>query len=59
MRESRQTRALGNLLNLSCFRYWLCAATGPTIKIWDLESKNMVEELRPEVRQPKFNGGFK
>merc|ERR1711955_161285 len=23
--------------------------TGPTIKIWDLESKNMVEELRPEV----------
>ena len=49
MRESGQTRALGNLLNLSCFRYWLCAATGPTIKIWDLESKNMVEELRPEV----------
>ena len=32
------------------FRYWLCAATGPTIKIWDLESKNMVEELRPEVK---------
>ena len=31
-------------------RYWLCAATGPTIKIWDLESKNMVEELRPEVK---------
>ncbi len=32
-----------------CIRYWLCAATGPTIKIWDLESKNMVEELKPEV----------
>ena len=31
------------------FRYWLCAATGPSIKVWDLESKNMVEELRPEV----------
>ena len=30
-------------------RYWLCAATGPSIKVWDLESKNMVEELRPEV----------
>ena len=30
-------------------RYWLCAATGPVIKIWDLESKNMVEELKPEV----------
>lgn len=30
-------------------RYWLCAAFGPSIKIWDLESKEMVEELRPEV----------
>ena len=31
-------------------RYLLCAASSsPTIKIWDLESKNMVEELRPEV----------
>merc|ERR1712012_713050 len=36
-------------INALCFspnRYWLCAATGPSIKIWDLESKNMVEELR-------------
>merc|ERR1712223_1201994 len=38
-----------NALAFSPNRYWLCAATGPTIKIWDLESKNMVEELRPEV----------
>merc|ERR1712243_228185 len=38
-----------NSLTFSPNRYWLCAATGPTIKIWDLESKNMVEELRPEV----------
>merc|ERR1712130_74269 len=38
-----------NALTFSPNRYWLCAATGPTIKIWDLESKNMVEELRPEV----------
>jgi len=39
-------------INSLCFspnRYWLCAATGPTIKIWDLESKNMVEELRPDL----------
>ena len=36
-----------NFLNLSTCR--LCAATGPSIKIWDLESKNMVEELKPEV----------
>merc|ERR1712080_367817 len=28
-----------NALTFSPNRYWLCAATGPTIKIWDLESK--------------------
>merc|ERR1712123_438417 len=38
-----------NALTFSPNRYWLCAATGPSIKVWDLESKNMVEELRPEV----------
>jgi len=27
-------------------RYWLVASTSTTIKIWDLESKNMVDELR-------------
>ena len=41
-----------NSLVFSPNRYWLCAATGPSIKIWDLESKNMVEELRPEVAGP-------
>jgi len=29
-------------------RYWLCAATSQSIKIWDLESKNMVDELKIE-----------
>eukprot|EP00520_Triparma_pacifica_P019001 CAMPEP_0118662958 /NCGR_PEP_ID=MMETSP0785-20121206/17125_1 /TAXON_ID=91992 /ORGANISM="Bolidomonas pacifica, Strain CCMP 1866" /LENGTH=314 /DNA_ID=CAMNT_0006556569 /DNA_START=22 /DNA_END=966 /DNA_ORIENTATION=+ len=29
-------------------RYWLCAATTNGIKIWDLESKVVVDELRPE-----------
>ena len=29
-------------------RYWLCAATSLSIKIWDLESKGMVDELRIE-----------
>ena len=27
----------GSIINAMCFspnRYWLCAATGPTIKIW-------------------------
>jgi len=30
-------------------RYWLVAATSSCIKIWDLESKGMVDELRPDV----------
>merc|ERR1712000_393791 len=30
-----------NALTFSPNRYWLCAATGPSIKVWDLESKNM------------------
>jgi len=38
-----------NSLVFSPNRYWLCAATGPSIKVWDLESKNEVESLRPEV----------
>jgi guanine nucleotide-binding protein subunit beta-2-like 1 protein len=29
-------------------RYWLCAATQSSIKIWDLESKSVVDDLRPE-----------
>merc|ERR1712083_742936 len=29
-------------------RYWLCAATQSCIKIWDLESKSVVEDLKPE-----------
>jgi guanine nucleotide-binding protein subunit beta-2-like 1 protein len=38
-------------INSLCFspnRYWLCAATDSGIKIWDLETKNVVDELRPE-----------
>ncbi|KAK9889668.1 hypothetical protein WA026_007047 [Henosepilachna vigintioctopunctata] len=41
-----------DIITALCFsqnRYWLCAAFGPSIKIWDLESEEMVEELRPEV----------
>eukprot|EP00300_Choanocystis_sp_HF-7_P036283 c52124_g1_i1.p1 GENE.c52124_g1_i1~~c52124_g1_i1.p1 ORF type:complete len:324 (+),score=81.08 c52124_g1_i1:1-972(+) len=29
-------------------RYWLCAATQTSIKMWDLESKHPVGDLRPE-----------
>lgn len=32
-------------------RYWLCAATTSGIKIWDLESKNVVDELKPQLTE--------
>lgn len=36
-----------------CFspnRYWLCAATTKCIKIWDLESKTVVQEIVAEIK---------
>lgn len=39
-------------INALCFspnRYWLCAATNEGVKIWDLESKSLVDELQPEL----------
>lgn len=42
----------GDIIHALCFspnRYWLCAATQSCIKIWDLESKSVVDELRPTV----------
>jgi len=41
----------GEIINGLVFspnRYWLCAATDDSIKIWDLESKVVVDTLRPE-----------
>jgi guanine nucleotide-binding protein subunit beta-2-like 1 protein len=41
----------GDIIHALCFspiRYWLCAATASTIKIWDLESRVCVDELQPE-----------
>jgi len=41
----------GGIIYDLCFspnRYWLCAATEKEIKIWDLESKVVVDSLRPE-----------
>jgi len=41
----------GDIIHSLCFspnRYWLCAATQSCVKIWDLESKSIVDELRPE-----------
>ena len=42
----------GDIINCLLFspnRYWLCAATEKCIKIWDLESKAVVDELRPDI----------
>ena len=36
-------------------RYWLVAATSSCIKIWDLESKQMVDELRVEFNRTGKN----
>jgi len=38
-----------NALAFSPNRYWLCAAVGPVIKIWDLEDKKAIDELKPEI----------
>jgi guanine nucleotide-binding protein subunit beta-2-like 1 protein len=38
----------GDIIHTLCFsptRYWLCAATQQSIKIWDLESKSLVADL--------------
>jgi guanine nucleotide-binding protein subunit beta-2-like 1 protein len=35
-------------LTFSPNRYWLCAAAGTSIKIWDLETKQVVDELKAE-----------
>lgn len=45
------TLAAGDIIHALCFspnRYWLCAATASSVRIWDLESKNIVAELIPE-----------
>lgn len=41
-------------INALCFspnRYWLCAATGSSVKIWDLENKQVVDDLKPDVSE--------
>lgn len=50
----------GEIINGLCFspnRYWLCAATDDSIKIWDLESKVVVDTLRPDT--PETHDGKK
>jgi len=58
LNEGRHLSSLeaGDIIYALCFspiRYWLCAATASGIKIWDLESKACVFELKPEHQQSK------
>ncbi|KAF9608308.1 hypothetical protein IFM89_008593 [Coptis chinensis] len=52
----------GGIIYALCFspnRYWLCAGTEDGIKIWDLESKSIGQDLRPEVpAQGKKAGNY-
>jgi len=51
------TLEAGDIIEALCFspnRYWLCAAAGNTIKIWDLESKAVVDELRADALNGKY-----
>jgi len=45
----------GDIIHALCFspnRYWLCAATDMGIRIWDLEGKGIVDELKLELPIP-------
>jgi len=55
LNEGRHLSSLdaGDIIHALVFspiRYWLCAATASTIKIWDLESKVCVHELKPDFQ---------
>jgi guanine nucleotide-binding protein subunit beta-2-like 1 protein len=43
-----------NALAFSPNRYWLCSAIGPVIKIWDLEDKKVVDELKVDKMDPSM-----
>jgi guanine nucleotide-binding protein subunit beta-2-like 1 protein len=46
----------GNVIHVLCFspkRFWLCAATDDSIKIWNLTSKTIIAELIPETKTTK------
>jgi guanine nucleotide-binding protein subunit beta-2-like 1 protein len=46
----------GSVIHSLCFspnRYWLCAATEDSVKIWDLESKHVVQDLKPDIQISK------
>ncbi|OMJ74109.1 hypothetical protein SteCoe_27057 [Stentor coeruleus] len=43
------TQSSINCLAFSPTRYWLAAATDDGIKVWDLDSKSLINEFTPEV----------
>jgi len=45
--------AIINAMSFSPNRYWLCAAVGSVVKIWDLEDKKEIEELKPDIASGK------
>lgn len=50
----------GDVINTLCFspnHHWRCAAIGPSIKIWDLKGKLVVDELKQEVISPSSKAG--
>jgi guanine nucleotide-binding protein subunit beta-2-like 1 protein len=58
LNEGRHLSSLdaGDIIHALVFspvRYWLCAATASAIKIWDLESKVIVDELKLNIQQSK------
>ncbi|CAK5265703.1 unnamed protein product [Mycena citricolor] len=49
----------GDIVNALVFspnRYWLCAATASCVKIFDLESKSIVDELKPTFTEASEEG---
>jgi len=44
-----EAHSIIHALAFSPSHYWLCAATATSIKIWDLESRQVVAELTPEL----------
>jgi len=50
----------GDSIQSLCFspnRYWLCASTTKEIKIWDLESKEMIDEIHVQGRSESLSKG--
>ncbi|KAJ4889443.1 Receptor for activated C kinase 1A [Raphanus sativus] len=47
---SLEANSVIHALTFSPNRYWLCAATEQGIKIWDLESKSVVEDLKVDLK---------